>query len=112
MVLGESFIHNKLRYQLIISLPQNKAINVPLTRKGPKGTLLVKLFLAKATKPNPIIAPIKNEKNKPTKILGKPRKRPIKKPNLASPKPIHLPRDKNQIRKKNPEAARALRIEE
>ena len=46
-------------------------------------------------------APIKKAKNKATKIFGQPRIRPIKKANLTSPTPIHLPRETKIIKRKN-----------
>lgn len=89
---------------MIILSPQNKATNVPVTKKGPNGNWLFIFFFPKPIKNNPKIAPNKKDKNKATKILGKPKKSPIKNPILASPSPIHLPRDMNQIKKKNPPA--------
>ena len=91
--------------------PQNKARNVPVTRNGPKGTSDFKVFLPEITNPNPIIAPIKKAKNKATKILGKPRKRPIKKANFISPIPSQRPREIKTIARKKIAAPIALRIE-
>ena len=99
-------------YQLIISFPKNKAINVPITKKGAKGTWLFKVFLPKAINPISIIAPIKKAENRATKILGQLKKSPIKKPNLTSPNPIQRPRDISQKRKKKPAAPKPLKIEE
>jgi hypothetical protein len=92
---------------LIIPTPQKKAINVPTTRNGPKGTSDFKVFLPDTINPNPIIAPIKKEKNRAIKILGKPRNKPIKKANLTSPKPSHLPREIKNITKKKADAKTA-----
>ena len=100
------------KYQLIILPAQNKAINVPVTKKGPKGNWLFNFFFPANISPIPTRAPNKKAKNKETNILGKPKNRPMRKPSLASPKPIHLPRDINQIRKKNPPAPTALNIKD
>ena len=84
--------------------PQNKARNVPVTKNGPKGTSDFKVFLPATISPIPIIAPIKKAKNKANKIFGKPRKSPIKKANLISPTPSHLPREIRTIARKKAEA--------
>ena len=97
----------RLRYQLTICWPQNKPIKVPITKKGPKGTSLFKVFFLAIIKPIPITAPKKKAKNKAGIILGKPSKKPIKKPNLTSPKPIHLPREIRKMIKKKPAAPKA-----
>lgn len=98
------------KYQFTILFPKKRAIKVPTTKNGPKGTLLFKLFLPAKINPIPIIAPIENAKNKATKTLGKFRKRPIKKVNLTSPKPNHLPRERRKIKRKKMAAAKALYI--
>ena len=102
----------RLRYQLIISLPKNKAKNVPTTKNGPKGTSLCNVFLPKIIIPMPIIAPLKKAENKPTKIFGQPRIKPIRKTSLTSASPIHLPREIRNIVPKNNAAPRALKIED
>ena len=82
-------------------------MKVPVTRKGPNGTSDFKLFLPEITSPNPIIAPIEKAKNKATKIFGKDKNSPIKKANLTSPKPIHLPPEIKTIARKNKAAPKA-----
>lgn len=96
----DDFYKNKFKYQLIIVSPQNKAIKVPVTRKGPNGTSLLSAFFLKTINPIPIIAPMKKAKKRAIKILGKPRKSPIKKANFGSPNPIHLPREIKTIARK------------
>ncbi len=91
--------------------PHSRAMNVPVTRKGPKGTSLFKPFFFVKISPTPIIAPIKKAKNKATKIFGQPRNKPIKKANLMSPMPIHLPRETKTIARKKPAAKTAENIE-
>ena len=86
-----------MKYQSTTLSPQNKARNVPVIKKGPKGTSDFKVFLPKVINPNPIIAPIKKAENKATKIFGKLKKSPIKKANLMSPIPIHFPRETRKI---------------
>jgi len=76
------------------------AINVPITKNGPKGTSDFKVFLPATISPIPIIAPIKKARNRATKIFGQPKNKPIKKASLKSPRPIHFPREKIIIAKK------------
>jgi len=92
----------------MISLPKNIAINKPVTRKGPKGISLFNVFLPMIINPKPIIAPRKNDEKRATKIFGLPRNIPIKNANFTSPKPIHLPFETNQRKKKKREAQIAL----
>jgi len=94
----------------MICPPENKAIKVPVTKKGPKGTSDFKVFLPEIISPNPIIAPIKKAKNKATKMFGQPRINPIRKASFISPTPIHLPLDIRTIKRKNAAATRALYI--
>ena len=94
----------------MICPPKNKAIKVPVTKKGPKGTSDFKVFLPEIISPNPIIAPIKKAKNKATKMFGQPRINPIRKASFISPTPIHLPLDIRTIKRKNAAATRALYI--
>ena len=94
----------------MIVCPQNKAMNVPATRNGPKGTSDFIFFFFKRINPIPIIAPEKKATNKATKISIQPRKSPIKKASLMSPIPMPLPRVSRTIAKKNPAAPRALKI--
>ena len=91
----------------MICPPKNKAIKVPVTKKGPKGTSDFKVFLPETISPNPIIAPIEKAKNKATKIFGKPKNKPIKIASLKSPIPIHLPRETRTIARKNVAAPKA-----
>lgn len=100
----------KFKYQLITFSPKNIAINVPVTKKGPKGTSDFIVFFFKIINPIPIIAPKRKAENKATKILGNPSKSPIKKANFISPTPIHLPREIRTIKKKKSPAPRALYI--
>ena len=81
-------------------------MNVPVTKNGPKGTSDFKFFFFAKINPIPIIAPIKNAKKSETKILGKPRKRPIKTANFTSPKHSHLPLETRKIIRKNNDAPR------
>ena len=81
--------------------PKNKERKVPVTKKGPKGTSDFQVFLPKTINPNPIIAPIKKAKKRPTKILGKPKNKPIKTASLKSPNPIHFPPENKIMAKKN-----------
>ena len=92
--------------------PQNMATNVPVTKNGPKGTSDFKDFLPKIINPIPIIAPVRKAKNKATNMLGKPKIKPIKKPNLISPTPIQRPRDSKTMARKKPAAPKALKIKE
>ena len=80
------------------------AKKVPVTKNGPKGISDFKVFLPKAIRINPTIAPIEKAKNKATKMLGYPKTNPIRKANFMSPTPIHLPRE---IRIKNRKKAEA-----
>ena len=96
-------------YQLTIFPPKNNANKVPVTKNGPNGTSDFNFFLREIINATPIIAPIKKAENKATKILGQPRKRPIKKATLISPIPIHLPLDHKTIARKNPAAPAADR---
>jgi len=82
-------------------------INVPVTKNGPKGTSLFRVFFLAKISPIPIIAPIKKDKNKAIKILGKPKKSPIKKASFISPIPIQRPFEISTINKKNVAAAKA-----
>ena len=66
-------------------------MNVPETKNGAKGTSDFNVFFFAKINPIPIIAPMKNEKNRAIKIFGKPKKRPIKNANLTSPNPSHFP---------------------
>ena len=91
MVIGYRF--KTLKYQLIIISPKNKEKIVPPTRKGPNGICDFKLFFLNTIRPIPIIAPDVKAVNKAKIIIGKPKKRPIKKASLMSPKPIHFPFD-------------------
>ena len=90
----------RVKYQLIILSPQNIAKKVPVTKNGPKGTSLFRVFLPDIINPTPIIAPLEKAKNKANKIFGKPRNKPIKKANFTSPRPIHLPRENKIIARK------------
>ena len=91
-------------------MPKNKAKNIPNTRKGPNGTSLFNDFFLAIISPKPIIAPEKKAEKRATKILGKPKKRPIKRANFTSPKPSHLPLDIRKIVKKNREVNIAEKI--
>lgn len=99
----------KLRYQLIIFSPKNKARKVPVTKNGAKGTSDLKVFLLRTIRINPTTAPIKKAKKRATKIFGQPRKRPIRKANFISPTPIHLPREIRTIVRKKAAAPKADR---
>lgn len=90
--------------------PHNIAINVPATRKGPKGTCDFMVFFPHNISATPIIAPIENAEKRANTIFGKPNKSPIKKANFTSPNPIHSPRDKRKSAKKNPIARNPERI--
>lgn len=99
----------KFKYQSIILAPQNKAIKVPKTRKGAKGTSVFRVFPFKAINIVPITAPIRKDRNKASKVLGQLNKRPKKKTNLTSPKPSHFPRETKKIAKKKAVAREAAR---
>jgi hypothetical protein len=88
---------------LIISSEKKKEIKAPKTKKGPKGSSEFIFLFLKKTNPNPIIAPTKEATNKVRKTFGNPKKIPRNKANFTSPKPIHLPFEKNHIKKKNKE---------
>ena len=81
---------------------------VPVIKNGPKGISDFKDFLFKIINPIPIIAPKRKAENKANKILGNPRKNPIKKANFISPIPIQLPRETKTITRKNSAAPKAL----
>jgi len=87
-----------------MELPQNRPTRVPATKKGPKGTSDFKFFFLKDIKANPTRAPLRKAKNKATKMLGQPKRSPIKKTSFTSPIPIHLPFDKSTTAKKKAEA--------
>ena len=87
-------------------------MNVPITKNGPNGISLFKLFFlpvrsGKTINIKPIIAPKKKAKNKAVKIFGNPNKIPIKRANFTSPKPIAMPLENKNIIKKNPDAIAA-----
>lgn len=70
-------------------------------KKGPNGIWDLSPFLPNRIKHTPIIAPEKKDNNKAIKMPGQPRINPIKKANLTSPNPIHLPLEINiKLRKK------------
>jgi hypothetical protein len=73
---------------------------VPIIKKGAKGISLLKLFFFKAIRIIPIKVPKREAKSIAIKILGKPKKSPIKNKSFTSPKPNHLPLEKKKIRKK------------
>jgi hypothetical protein len=81
--------------------PKNIAKIVAPTKNGPKGISDFKVFFLRANKITEIAAPIKKAKNKAAKIFGQPKIKPIKKANLASPMPIHLPLEIKIIARKN-----------
>ena len=81
-------------------------IAAPL-KKGPKGICDLRPFLPKITKNKPMIAPLRKAKNKAKRTFGQPRIKPIRKANLTSPKPIHLPLEIRTSDKKKPAARRA-----
>ena len=88
----------------MIFSPKKSATSVPMIKKGANGNSLFNPYFLKYIKIIPSIAPKKKDKNKPTKIFGKPNKSPNKIANLTSPKPIHAPLDIKKINKKNPDA--------
>ncbi len=93
----------KLKKRAISFSPKNIAKKVPVAKNGPKGISDFKVFLANIINPIPIIAPMKKAKKREIKIFGQPKINPIKKANLISPSPIHLPREiKTNVRKKIP----------
>jgi len=65
--------------------------------KGPNGIWLLKLWVRERRKTRPAAPPSQKEKRKADKEAGKPRIREVAKINLASPRPISRPLDKNQI---------------
>ena len=85
----------------MIASEKNIATNVPIIKNGANGTSLLKPFFFKKIRTTPIIAPKKKDKNRPTKILGKPKSKPNNIANLTSPNPIHRPPDIMKIKKKN-----------
>ena len=96
-----------LKYHLVISSPQNSAVNVPTTKNGPKGIMLFIFFLPTAIRYSPAMDPKIKEEKTANKIAGHPKIIPIKKPNFTSPPPIPLPLVKRTIAKKNPPARNA-----
>lgn len=84
--------------------PAKKAKNVPIIKNGANGTSLFSPFFSERTKPTPIIAPIMNDENKATTILGNPKKNPIKIANLTSPNPIQFPFETRKRERKKDEA--------
>ena len=87
-------------YQLNIASPQKRAINVPITRNGAKGTSDFKVFLLRAMRPVPIKAPIRKEEKRAIKMFGQPRNSPKKKTNLTSPNPSQFPWEIKKIKRK------------
>lgn len=65
--------------------------------KGPNGSWLFIVWVRKARKTTPAAPPNQKEKRKAERDPGKPRIREVAKINLASPRPIILPLEKNQI---------------
>jgi len=94
----------------MIFSPENKAIKVPVTKKGPKGTSDFKVRFPEIISPKPIIAPIEKAKNKATKMFGQLKNNPINAANFTSPRPIHFPWEIKTIARKKVAAPRALRI--
>lgn len=94
-------------YQLISELPHKRAKKVPKIKKGAKGSSLFKPFLCKNISATPIIAPNAKAKNKPAKMLGKPKINPNSIASFTSPKPIHRPRENINIAKKKAVAKNA-----
>ncbi len=80
--------------------PKNIEIIVPIIRNGPNGISLFKVLRPVLINPNPIIAPNKKAKKRAIEIFGQERKKPMKNASFTSPKPIHFPLEKSQIKKK------------
>lgn len=106
------YVQNKsiFIYQAIISSPNNIARKVPTIKNGAKGTSLFRPFFPNIINSNPIIAPNKNAKNNPAKMLGNPKINPNKIANFTSPNPIHLPEEIRNINKKNSAAPMPAKI--
>lgn len=84
-------------------------MKVPTTKNGPKGTSDFKVLFLEIINPVPIIAPVRKAKNRATKMLGQPRKSPIKKANFISPIPMPFPRDAKTMTRKKLAAKIALK---
>src|SRR3989344_4006866 len=70
----------------------------PKTKKGAKGiSLFIPYFLVKAISTRPITAPDQNANTTPESAWENPRSQPRPSASLASPSPIQVPRDRNQI---------------
>ena len=61
-------------------------------------------FLENKISRSPIIAPDQKATTAPERILENPKSHPKPRESLASPKPIHAPRDKNHTRAKGKES--------
>ncbi len=81
---------------------------VPAIKNGPKAILLFNFFFAAKISMTPTMAPVKKAINIAIIIFGKPSKKPIKKANFTSPKPIPFPLVIINKLKKNRQAKIAL----
>src|SRR3989344_1763932 len=83
------------------------------TRKGAKGiSLLAPYFLEKIRRKMPTIAPSQKASTAAEKIPAIPKSQPRPTASLASPRPIHAPRDKSHIKAKGAETTKPAINEE
>ena len=83
-----------------IVIPNTVIIKKENIRKGAKGIWLFILALDRAIRNSPTIAPNQKEKKKSVIEEAIPKINPIPRASFTSPKPIALPLEKYQIRKK------------
>lgn len=76
------------------------AKNVPSTKYGANGTSLFIPYFLKKTDTTPIIDPLQKARARLERATEKPSNQPIPIASLASPKPIHRPRETSQNKAK------------
>lgn len=89
------------RYQEMTVSPENKAVNAPPIKNGPKGTSDFMLFFCERIRTMPTIAPEQNAKNKARINWVGSSKSPRRNTSFPSPNPIIFPweakcREKNK----------------
>ena len=92
---------------MVIAYPKNNVTNVPPTKNGPNGTCEFIFFFLRNMRTMPTTAPAKNAEYNAMRILGNPRKSPMKNASFTSPKPSQRPRESKKIAKKKAEAMQA-----
>lgn len=84
-----------------ITIPPIKAMKDARTKKGPKGSSLFREYLLEIIKSaTPKRAPPQKAIRRAERAMGNPKSQPRPRMSLASPRPIHLPRDMSQSKAK------------